>query len=818
MNFERGRRIFQPFFKLDRSQWVTKLLTIILVSTVVIEGLFIVVRLSGTEQLLDATVAVNLFLLAIQIFLLFILSRGYVRATALVLIFSSWAGMTYLAWMADGVWDTAVVVYLLIILISALIVDWRFSLAVAVLSMTAIWAMAFGEVRGLILPVYDSPIRTALEYSAIFLLLVVVVYLMVSMVGDSVNALRQEEERFRRIFHVSPVAISVTSLKDGRLLEANEAYWKLTGFDPHSSIGRTTVDLKVWEDEENRLKFVKKLTERKSLRNPAYEFVNRQGERRVTIAFYELVDYGTEPTILSMFYDVSEQQETQKALQASEEKYRNFVDQSIEGVWLLAFDHPIPTDLPPEEQTDLIYQHGYIAECNDALARMYGYDASSEIIGARLFEFEPGRVIDDLSYQSTLKLVKDGYRSGNRETREMTRDGEVVYFLNSAVGIIKNNMLVGMWGTQLDITALKKTGDALRRSEARAQALLEAIPDMIFELNRNGRILRFIPSATNEPLIPPEEFIGKTIAEVLPSLADQTAFAISRALESGQLNAFEYEMYIDGETRTFEARITPESPDLVLAMVRDVSLRKWAESERESLIDELESKNAELERFTYTVSHDLKSPLITIKGFLGFIREDTERGNLQRLDADIRRISDATDKMQRLLGDLLELSRIGRLTNKPTHFEMNALVNEVLEYLYGRIHSGNITVHVGKNLPGAFGDRQRIFEVFQNLIDNAAKFMGDQPNPRIDIGQDGEKDGKPVFFVRDNGIGIEPEYKDRIFGLFNKLNSQTEGTGIGLALVKRIIEFHDGGIWVESEPGGGSTFFFTLPAQPKSER
>jgi PAS domain S-box-containing protein len=507
-----------------------------------------------------------------------------------------------------------------------------------------------------------------------------------------------------------------------------------------------------------------------------------------------------------------------KALQESEQKYRNFVEQSIEGVWLLAFDHPISTLLPAEEQVKLIYQYGYIAECNDSLAHMYGYGTREELIGVRLFDIGPGKAVDEVNFQATLKLVKDGYRSGNRETREMTRTGEIVYFMNSAVGVLKGEYLVGLWGTQLDITPLKKAEEAMSGSEARMKALLDAIPDMIFEMDRDGRFLRFIPSANNHPIMPPEEFLGKTISEVLPSLAEQTAFAINRALESGQLTAIEYDMNLDGETKTFESRISPAGPNLVLAMVRDVTLRKWAEAERESLIVELESKNAELERFTYTVSHDLKSPLITIKGFLGFIREDTERGNTQRLATDIQRINDATDKMQNLLADLLELSRIGRLTNEPETVHLNVLVNEVLEILHGRIYSGNITVRFTGDLPDVFGDRQRIFEVFQNLIDNAAKFMGDQPNPCIEIGQDGLMDGNPIFHVRDNGVGIEVAYKEKIFGLFNKLDSQTEGTGIGLTLVKRIVEFHGGRIWVESEPDKGSTFFFTLPTIPAVDR
>ena len=191
---------------------------------------------------------------------------------------------------------------------------------------------------------------------------------------------------------------------------------------------------------------------------------------------------------------------------------------------------------------------------------------------------------------------------------------------------------------------------------------------------------------------------------------------------------------------------------------------------------------------------------------------------MERLERDIRRINDATEKMQRLLGDLLELSRVGRINHKPVHISTNVLVAEVVELLHGRLTAGGIEVCIEPNLPAIHGDRARIFEVFQNLIDNAAKFMGAQPAPCIDIGVEGELNGSPVFFVRDNGIGILPQFKHRIFGLFDKLNPHSEGTGVGLALVKRIVEFHGGRIWVESESGQGATFLFTLPTQPAPER
>jgi signal transduction histidine kinase len=130
--------------------------------------------------------------------------------------------------------------------------------------------------------------------------------------------------------------------------------------------------------------------------------------------------------------------------------------------------------------------------------------------------------------------------------------------------------------------------------------------------------------------------------------------------------------------------------------------------------------------------------------------------------------------------------------------------------VHGQLEERGITVTIQPNLPVVFGDRQRLTEVLQNLIDNATKFMGDEPKPKIEIGQQGEEDSKPVFFVKDNGIGISSKYHEQVFGLFNKLNPDVEGTGIGLALVKRIIEIHGGRIWVESEVGKGSTFCFTL--------
>ncbi|MCC6300775.1 MAG: PAS domain-containing protein [Anaerolineales bacterium] len=235
-------------------------------------------------------------------------------------------------------------------------------------------------------------------------------------------------------------------------------------------------------------------------------------------------------------------------------------------------------------------------------------------------------------------------------------------------------------------------------------------------------------------------------------------------------------------------------------------------SERSNLIKELEGRNAELERFTYTVSHDLKSPLVTIRGFLGFLPEDAKKGDMARFEKDLSKIANAADRMQDLLNDLLELSRIGRIANPAEDLPFEQIVRETVELLAGSFKDGNVKVIIRSELPIVRGDRMRLVEVMQNLLSNAVKFLGAQPDPRIEIGLDGRvEDGMATFFVRDNGIGIDPQYHERVFGLFNRLNPEIEGTGVGLTLVRRIVEVHGGRVWLDSSPGKGSVFFFTLP-------
>ncbi len=247
------------------------------------------------------------------------------------------------------------------------------------------------------------------------------------------------------------------------------------------------------------------------------------------------------------------------------------------------------------------------------------------------------------------------------------------------------------------------------------------------------------------------------------------------------------------------------------ALAADIEERRRVEGQREALIAELESKNAELERFNYTVSHDLRSPLVTISAFIDLAEQDARQGSEERLHSDLSVVRRAAATMRLLLEDLLELSRLGRTQLRLREVEVRQVVEEALSVLAGPIAEGRVEVTIQQGLPTVLADRARLLLLLQNLLENAIKFR-DARQPEVEVGCQ-RRSGREVLYVQDNGVGIAPALHDKVFEVFSRLDSRIEGTGLGLALARRVVELHGGEIWVESEGAGrGARFCFTLAA------
>jgi PAS domain S-box-containing protein len=407
----------------------------------------------------------------------------------------------------------------------------------------------------------------------------------------------------------------------------------------------------------------------------------------------------------------------------------------------------------------------------------------------------------------------------NSEIRTITKNGEVRWerIFAHPIWNEKENRLAGIIGAVQDITEQKHFDILLKETLLRQNAILNNIPDMAWLKDLDSRYIAVNEQFSKMCGFTLEEIIGRNDRDIWQKeFADHYRQDDLEVIQSGMRKEIE-EILQDHNGRqiwieTTKTPIRNSQGDVTgtIGIARDITERKTAELERERLITELEAKNAELERFTYTVSHDLKAPLVTITGFLSYLDKDAREGKFDKFQRDLERIQQAAEKMRNLLNDLLELSRIGRIINEPVEIPFREIVREALAAVEGQLKARGVNVEYEDEAVMIYGDRIRLTEVLQNLLDNAVKFMGDQPQPRIRIGSIMDENNRPSFYVQDNGIGMDLQFSERIFGLFNKLDPNTHGSGVGLSIVKRIIEVHNGSIWVESQPGKGSTFYFNV--------
>jgi hypothetical protein len=251
-------------------------------------------------------------------------------------------------------------------------------------------------------------------------------------------------------------------------------------------------------------------------------------------------------------------------------------------------------------------------------------------------------------------------------------------------------------------------------------------------------------------------------------------------------------------------------PARLVGVCWDISEEIRAQKRIQHYALQLERKNREMEQFVYSISHDLKAPLVTCKGFLGILREELRDGNTEEALSAVQRAERAAKQMTRLIDDLLQFSRVGRVTNNPELVVVSALARELSQELRQQWAGGEVRIDIQEAMPSIVADPTAVSRLFQNLLANAFKYGLSGPRPRIEIGGC-VSDDEVLFFVRDNGEGIPDEYQHKIFGLFQRLDTSQEGTGIGLAIVSKIMSACGGRVWVESERGQGAAFWLAFP-------
>ena len=503
---------------------------------------------------------------------------------------------------------------------------------------------------------------------------------------------------------------------------------------------------------------------------------------------------------------------------------------------------------------------------NRAQARKFGLSDPAQLAGKSDADFFSGEHSRQ-ALADEREIIRTGQPLLNVEEKETWLDGTVSWVLTSKLPLRDAaGRVIGTCGISLDITERKRVEQALaERTEEVSQrnqelaganatlqqqiavrerieqvldrerlllrTLIDNLPDYVYAQDAEGRfVVANLGMARQLGFSSPNEVVGKSNFDLFPrELAAQYHLDEQEIIRSGRGLYHHEGPTVDAskpeKNRWVSTTKVPLRNDLgeitgFVGLGQDITERKRQEEALQQSSRELQERNDELARFTYTVSHDLKSPLVTIKAFLGYLEQDTSKQDTAGMKKDLEYIYGAADKMGRLLDELLDLARVGHKMNPPEEVPLQVVVKDALDMVAGWIIQRDVEMVVTKEPIMLCGDRLRLVEVFQNLVDNAIKFMGDQPTPRVEIGVETAGD-KNVFFVRDNGMGIEPRYQPKVFGLFEKYDPATKGTGIGLALVKRIVEVHGGKIWVESAGiGKGATFRFTLaktqlpPAQP----
>jgi PAS domain S-box-containing protein len=622
--------------------------------------------------------------------------------------------------------------------------------------------------------------------------------------GDD-DLLRRSQELLAKLFRNSPAAIGLVRLRDGVMLDVNEAYERLFGWSRGEVIGRSTEELRIWVDPQERARFRALIAEKRRVADFASRARRKNGEVFDSLLSSEVIEESGERILLVIVVDVTERRHAESALRRSEQRYRTLAATMVEGI--------------------LILQDGRFAYANPGALELIGYP----------FEELQGREFAPFIHPEDRELVRERHRRRSAgealepryDVRILPRSGEPrwVQIANEKVDWEGRPAVLTLIS---DITERKRAETSLRESEARFRALVELSSDWYWVTDaehrftfRDGEILRRMG-------IPPEEDYGKRRWEMGFINMDDAAWAEHRA---GLERRAEFRHLLlerrspDGRIHwaTISGRPLYDAHGAFLGYHgtgRDVTLQVNAEQRLRGFNVELERKvaertaeldaaNQELESFSYSVSHDLRAPLRAIEGFSRLLEERHGAGFGDEARGYLARVRAASRRMGQLIDDLLAFSRLGRAALHRRTVDLSALARVVASELEAGAPERRVEWRIAPGL-AAHADPGLMRVVLENLLGNAWKYTGKSPQPVVEFAAD----GLGGFVVSDNGAGFEPTHAEGIFRPFRRLHAEQEfeGSGIGLATVKRIVERHGGHVRAEGAAGAGARLYFTLPS------
>ena len=620
------------------------------------------------------------------------------------------------------------------------------------------------------------------------------------------SALAESEAKLHITFATMADGIVIVGL-DYKVTDCNEALLRMTQRSKEEVIGKPLLDLFAPEFHSQIFEKHPELLEKGNILNVA-KLLRKSGESVDVEANVSLIRdaAGQYTASVAVLRDVTERKRAGVALAESEAKLRITLATMADGIVIVGLDYKV-------------------TDCNEALLRMT-QRSKEEVIGkplldlfapefhSQIFEKHP-ELLEKGNILNVAKLLRKSGESVDVEANvSLIRDAAGQY--TASVAVLR------------DVTERKRAGVALAESEAKLRITLATMADgiVIAALDEtvtdcNEATLRLTQRSREEILGKPfEDLLSPEFRSLIP---DARKFLVGAVLARTEPSRGKKEtvrtdsqlLRKNGETVDIEANISTiedasGQPAELLIVARDVTERKQMEFQLDSSLADLQRSNAELEQFAYVTSHDLQEPLRMITSYIQIIEEDYKG----KLDADadqyIAFAVEGAKRMHTLVNDLLAYSRVGTRGESFMPISLNNVLSAATANLDVAIEESHAVV-THDRLPTVLGDESQLIQLFQNLLGNAIKFRSDVP-PIIHVGVEQTEDGWE-FSVHDNGIGIDMKYAERIFAVFQRLHAREEypGTGIGLAVVKKIVERHGGRIWAESEPANGSTFYFMLP-------